>query len=159
MSTPAQPPSNQAGAFQPVALGATLVMPAPLPNVTPFPLRPDEFLILRDGEMSEVRSLRDIGIGALVAGVLTIATHLANLDWDSALRQGRHPMLWTVVLFLIPLVALCGVVIAQMLITHMRTRSAYSRQIETIENNLGIPPIQHGLLLPRLRAILARLKR
>jgi len=153
MSTPAQPPNTQqAGFSSPLQLGGTLVMPAPMPNVIPYALRPDEFLILRDGEMSEVRSLRDIGIGALVAGVLTIATHLADLDWESALKQGRHPIAWTMVLLLIPSVALCAVVIAQMVISHMHTRSAYSRQIETLEAYFGIPRIQ--ALLSRLRNIL-----
>jgi hypothetical protein len=130
-------------------------MPAPLPNVTPCLLRPDEFLILRDGEMSEVKSLRDISVGAFVAGATAIASQLSTLDWDTALKQGRHPIAWTVALFVITTTALLGVAIGQMLMTHMRTRSAYSRQIATMEMYFHIEPIQHGLL-SRLRGIFTR---
>jgi hypothetical protein len=152
MTTPPISPNTPAGAFNPVNLGASLVISAPLPDVTPFLLRPEDFLTLRDGEMSEVRSLRDISIGAFIAGAVAIASQLATLDWKLAAEQGRHPVFWTVVLLVITATALFAAAITQALMTHMRTRSAYSRLIATISSYFGIVELKHGFL-SRLSAI------
>jgi hypothetical protein len=143
MSTPAQPPSPlsstaQPGAFQPAQLGGTLVMHTPLPDVTPYPLRPDEFRTLCDGEMSEVRSLRDTCFGACLVGLAAIASQLSTLEWDSAVKQGRHPVFWTIIIFAITGTTFAVAVVTHLLTRHMRTRSAYSRQIETIKQYFHI---------------------
>jgi hypothetical protein len=155
MSTPAQPPNNQPGTFQPVQLGGTLVMHAPLPNVTPYPLAPAEFLTLRDGEMSEPRSLRDASIGAFLVGAAAIASQHSSLDWASALKEGRHPIFWTGLIYVITFTAFFTAVITHLLTRRMGTRSAYSRLIATISSYFGIVDTEHGLLA-RLRASLTR---
>ena len=150
MSTPSQPPNthlpnSQTGPFQPVQLGATLVMPAPLPNVTPYPLRPDEFLTLRDGEMSEPRALRDASIGAFLVGAAAIASQFSTLDWDSALKENRHPVFWTGVIFVITATAFITAIITHLLTRHAGNRSAYSRQIATISAYFHIEAAERGL--------------
>jgi len=107
-------------------------MPQPLPSVKPYLLRQEDFLTLRDGEMSEVRSVRDTCIGAFLVGAAAIASQLSTLEWDSALKQGRHPIFWTVVIFVITATALLACAITHLLMRHMRTRSAYSRLTDTI---------------------------
>jgi hypothetical protein len=140
MGTPTQPPNVAQANFQPaVSFGGTLAG-TPQPNEPFYPLRCDQFLTLRDGEMSGPRSMRDICIGAPVTGVFAIASLLATLDWDSALKQGRHPVGWTVILGGLTLAALLTVLIAQLLMSWTRNRSAYSRVVQTIEGNLSIEP-------------------
>lgn len=70
----------------------------PQPNVVPYPLRPDQFLTLRDGEMSVSRSFRDACIGAFATGSVGLAGILLTIDLDSAAKQGRHPLVWIVFL-------------------------------------------------------------
>ncbi len=132
MSTPARPPNAPHASYTPGPLGGGFEMPQPLPSVKPYLLRQEDFLTLRDGEMSEVRSVRDTCIGAFLVGAAAIASQLSTLEWDSALKQGRHPIFWTVVIFVITATALLACAITHLLMRHMRTRSAYSRLTDTI---------------------------
>jgi hypothetical protein len=154
MSTIPQPPNvqlldAQQGGFQPVQpmhLGGALVMPAPLPSVKSYPLSPTDFLALRDGEMSEARSLRDTCFGAFLVGLAAIASQLSTLEWDSAMKQGRHPIFWTVLIFAITGTTFAIGVVTHLLTRHMRTRSAYSRQIGTICKYFDIKDTERGVL-------------
>lgn len=160
MSTPAQPPNTQpsnvqSGGFQPAQLGGGLVMPEPLPNVKPYPLRHEEFLTLRDGEMNEYRSLRDACFGAFLVGAAEITSHLSDPEWVAALRQGRATSLWSIVIFIITATTLILAVTTHILTRRTSDRSAYSRQIVTISRYFGIMDTEQGFL-SRLRGILTR---
>jgi hypothetical protein len=115
-----------------------------MPDVTPYLLRQEDFLTLRDGEMSEGRSLRDASIGAFLVGAAAIASQLSTLDWDSALKENRHPIFWTGVIFVITATAFFTAVITHLLTRHTRDRSAYSRQIATISAYFHIEDAERG---------------
>jgi hypothetical protein len=121
-------------------------MPAPLPNVTPYPLRQEEFLILRDGEMSEYRSLRDTCFGAFLVGAAEITSHLSDPEWVSALKQGRSTSLWSLVIFIITATTFILTVTTHVLMRRMSNRSAYSRQIATISQYFHIENAERGLI-------------
>ena len=91
-----------------------------------------------DGEMSEPRSTRDMCIGAFVTGLVGIASLLLTLDWDFSLKQGRHPILWTVILCSLTAIALAVAALAQMFIRRTRTRSAYSRVVGMIRRHFKL---------------------
>lgn len=143
MSTPNQPliqtATAPAGNFQPaVSLGGTLAAP-PQPNEPFFPLRCDQFLTFCDGEMNVARSIRDACIGAFATGVVGIAGMLVTIDWDSALKEGRHPIFWTVVLFVFTLTALALAVFEWVTMYRTRTKSTYSRLVKAIADYFDIP--------------------
>lgn len=138
MSTPNQPTNTTQGTYIPtVPLGGTLAA-APQPNEPFFPLRRDQFLTFCDGEMSGARSIRDACIGAFATGVVGIIGMLVTMDWDSALKQGRHPIFWTVVLFVFTLTALILGVFEWVGMYRTRSKSSYSRLLKTIAEYFGI---------------------
>jgi hypothetical protein len=130
-------------------------MHAPLPNVTPYPLAPAEFLTLRDGEMSDLRSLRDTCFGAFLVGAVEITSQVSTPEWVSALKQGRPTILWTLLTFTITATTFILTVTSHIQMRRTSTRSAYSRQIATISKYFGIEDTEQGCF-SRLRGIFTR---
>jgi hypothetical protein len=114
-------------------------MPNPLPDVMPYPLRPDEFLTCCEGEMSGARSIRDGCIGAVVTGMVGIAGILLTIDWDAAEKQGRHPFLVTLILSTLTLSALAVGLVENKRMKQTKTKSSYSRVIQTIATYFRLP--------------------
>jgi hypothetical protein len=129
---------------QPVELGGTLVMPEPLPDIKPYLLRQEEFLTLRDGEMSSYRSIRDVCFGAFLVGAAEMASKLSSPEWSAAMKQGRPTILWTLVIFTITTTTLILTLTAHISMRRMNARSAYSRQIGTISKYFGIEDTERG---------------
>src|SRR6266852_5375310 len=98
MSTPNPPlnPTSASGTYK-VDLGGSLAM-EPQPDVTPYPLRPDQFQTICDGEMSVSRSTRDACVGAFLTGAVGIASVFLTIDWEVAFNQERLPLPWTIAL-------------------------------------------------------------
>ena len=149
MSIPPQPPTQSTQGFQPAELGGGLVIAQPLPSETPFPLRPAEFLSLCDGDSSAISSLRDIGIGALVTGVLAAASQLSN--WDTAIKQNAHFLLWTIVILMVTAAALACTIIGFFVTAKMKQQSAYARQVVTIAAYFKMEDHGHALLVRLFR--------
>lgn len=127
MTTPTRSPNPVKQTFQ---LGGTLAG-TPQPDEPFYPLRCDQFLTMCDGEMSEMRSARDICLGSFVTGIVGLLT----LDWNFT----RHPLL-TTLLCSLTLAALLVAALTQWFIHRMRTRSAYSRVVGTIQRHFKISP-------------------
>lgn len=134
MSTPTTPTNALQGKYQ--SLGGTLVVP-PQPDVPCYPLRLDQFQTLRDGEMSEARSVRDACIGVFATGLAGIAGILLTIDWDVAAKQGRHPFLVTLILSTVTLAALVVGLLQHRSMKRTHTKSSYSRLIQTIAEDFG----------------------
>jgi hypothetical protein len=115
------------------ALSGTPEPPEPF-----FPLRQDQFLTLRDGEMSEFRSMRDACIGAFVAAVVGIAGLLAVINWDTSIRQQKVPLAAMAILCIGAAAALIVGLVQQRHITRTLVGSAYSRLLIAIEKKFGI---------------------
>jgi|HubBroStandDraft_6_1064221.scaffolds.fasta_scaffold1546105_1 hypothetical protein len=133
MSTPSQPTGTPPGNYQPgIPFGGTLTAP-PQPDETFFPLRLDQFLSLRDGEMSVARSTRDICTGVFVTGIAGLASIFAPLDdWR------KCPMVWTLLLLVLVVSAAAVGGIEQFRIRQTRGESAYARLVQTISQYFGI---------------------
>jgi hypothetical protein len=100
---------------------------SPLPTQPCFALTTDQFLTLRDGEMSVARSARDICIGVFFTGLTALAGIIAPLDdWRKA------PFWWTLVLSTSVLSALVVGGLEQFHMHRTRTQSAYARVVQTI---------------------------
>jgi hypothetical protein len=142
MGTSNQLPTNQtapAASFQPaVTIGGTLAA-TPLPNESFFPIRRDQFLTFCEGEMSGAKSMRDVCIGTFLAGAVGVAGILLTIDWDVAVKQGRHPLLVTLILSTLTFSALVVGIIEHRGMKMMSTKSSYSRLIQTIAEYFGIP--------------------
>lgn len=123
--------------FNAVPLGGTLVM-SPQPNVISYALRPDQFLTLCDGEMNEARSIRDACLGVFATGIVGIAGILLTIDWDAAVRQGRHPIGFTIFLGAVTCAGLIVALAEQRRITQTRTKSTYARLVRTIADYFKI---------------------
>jgi hypothetical protein len=143
MTTPPQTPNTQPGGYTAGQLGGGFEMPAPLPNVTPYLLRQEDFLTLRDGEMSEYRALRDACFGAFLVGAAEIASHLSDPEWVSAFKQGRAT--WSIVIFIITATTLILTVTMHTMCRRMSNQSAYARQIHTISAYFGIKDSERGI--------------
>jgi hypothetical protein len=120
-----------------VSFGGTLAaIPRPIEKF--FPLRRDQFLTFCDGEMSEARLVRDACMGAFATGLVGMAGILLTIDWNVAARQGRHPLLVTLILSTLTLAALVVGLVEHRRMKQMRTKSSYSRLIQTIASYFGI---------------------
>src|SRR5882757_2036857 len=143
MSTSNQLPPNQAatgGTFQPqpVTVGGTLTA-NPLPNEPFFPIRRDQFLTFCEGDMSGAKSMRDICIGTFLAGAVGVAGILLTIDWDVAVKQGRHPLMVTLILSTLTFSSLVVGLIEHRGMKRTSTKSSYSRLIQAIAEYFGIP--------------------
>jgi hypothetical protein len=136
MSTPATPTNTGSATYQ-ILLGGTLAG-NPQPPEPFYPLRCDQFLTLRDGEMSEARAVRDSCISAFVAAVVGIGGLVAVIDWDASIKDQRVAIGATAVLSVGAAAALVVAWVQQRHITHTRTRSAYSRLVDTITGHFAI---------------------
>jgi hypothetical protein len=140
MSTPNLPtaPVPAPGSFQPaVTIGGTLAA-TPLPNEPFFPIRKDQFLTFCEGEMSGAKSMRDVCIGTFLAGAVGVAGIFLTIDWEIAVKQGRHPLLVTLILSTLTFSALVVGLIEHRGMKQMSTRSSYSRLVQTIAGYFGI---------------------
>ena len=137
MSTTPTHPKSTGATFHAVPAGGTLAV-TPQPDEPCYPLPCDEFLTLRDGEMSEPRSVRDACVGAFLGGVIGLVSMMATLDWDAALKQGRHPIRWTTVLWVLTLATLGIAFVAHLFVRRTRTRSAYSRLVAKLQKVFNI---------------------
>jgi hypothetical protein len=137
MSTPNQPLNPVDPAYQ-VDVGGSLVIP-PQPNVTTYPLRPDQFQTICDGEVSVSRSLRDACIGAFLTGMVGVAGVFLTVDWDQAVKQGRHPLPWTIGLCTVTGVAFIVGVVEWIRMWQTGSRSSYSRLIQAIKEYFHLP--------------------
>jgi hypothetical protein len=108
------------------------------PDVLTYPLRPDQFQTLCDGEMSVSRSTRDACIGAFLTGAVGIAGVLLTIDWDEAARQGRHPLLWTVGLATLTGVAFIYGTVETISERRIKTNSSYSRLTDGLKEYFGL---------------------
>jgi len=68
-----------------------------------------------------------------------VAGILLTIDWEVAVKQGRHPLLVTLVLSTLTVSALVVGCIEHLGLKRMRSKSAYSRLIQTIADYFGIP--------------------
>jgi hypothetical protein len=136
MSTPTLPANTTSGSFQ-VLLGGTLAG-NPQPPELFYPLRCDQFLTLRDGEMSEARAVRDLCLGAFVAAVVGITGLVALINWDAPLKQQKVAFAATAILAVGAVAAVVVAWVQQRHIVRTRTQSAYSRLVETIGGHFSI---------------------
>lgn len=120
---------QQQGNFQ----ASSLVVP-PRPNEFGFPLREDEFQILRDGAVGDDRASRDLCIGFLVGAVVGLVGVLATVDWGTIWQpEKRGPFLfWAAALLLIIAASGTGVAICQLRLWKKRTDSPYERLTKKI---------------------------
>ena len=126
-------PANAAHVDLGGALSGTPEPPEPF-----FPLRQDQFSTLRDGEMSEFRAARDACLGAFVASVVGIVGLVAAINWNASIREQKTPLAAMAILCVGAAAALVVGCIQQRHMTHMLTRSAYSRLLNSIERKFGI---------------------
>ena len=136
MSTPNQPVDAGAGNYQ-VLLGGTLAG-NPQPPELFYPLRCDQFLTMRDGEMSEARSVRDACITAFVAASVGIGGLVSVINWEAPIMQQKVAVSTTFVLCVGALAALVVGWVQHRSIKRTRGRSAYSRLACTIEGHFQI---------------------
>jgi hypothetical protein len=130
MSSPI-PPANAAGGNY--HLGGTLTA-SPQPDEPFFPLRRDQFLTFRDGEMSGARSIRDVCVGVFITGLVGLASILAPLDeWKKA------PMGWTLLILVLIASSLAVGALEQLRIRQTHAQSAYARLVQVISEYFGIP--------------------
>lgn len=141
MSTSNQLPPNQTapGSFQPAVTAGGTLAAIPLPNEQFFPIRRDQFLTFCEGEMSAAKSMRDACIGTFLAGAVGVASILLTIDWAVAAKQGRHPLLVTLILSTLTLSALVVGLIEHRSMERMKTRSSYSRLVQTMAEYFNIP--------------------
>ncbi len=112
---------------------SSLVVP-PRPNEFGFPLREDEFQILREGAVGDDRASRDLCIGFLVGSVVGLVGVLATVDWASIWQPDkRGPFIfWVVVLLLIVAASATGVIICHLRLRKTRTDSPCARLTQKI---------------------------
>ena len=75
--------------------------------------------------MSAAKSMRDICIGTFIAGAVGVAGILLTIDWDIAVKQGRHPLLVTLILSTLTFSALVVGVKEHRGMKQMSTKSSY----------------------------------
>jgi hypothetical protein len=112
---------------------SSLVVP-PRPNEFGFPLREDEFQILREGAVGDDRAYRDLCTGFLVGAVVGLIGVLATVDWGTIWQpEKRGPFLfWVALLLLIIAASATGVIICQLRLCKTRTNSPYARLTQKI---------------------------
>ena len=138
MSELSQPANIVQGNYQPgVPMGGTLTG-TPEPPEPFYPLRCDQFLTFRDGEMSEARSVRDACATAFVAAAVGIGGLVALIDWDASIKDQKVAIGATAILSIGAVAALVVGCIQHRGIKRARSRSAYSRLVATIEKRFDI---------------------
>ena len=131
MSTPSQPPNYH------LNVGGTLVVPQQ-PDVMTYPLRQDQFETLCEGEMSTARSTRDACFGAFLTGAVGIIGIFVTIDWDEAVKLGRHPYAWTFILCLLTGLAIIYLAVSSIQMWRTKTESSYSRLVEKLRQYFGL---------------------
>ncbi len=134
-------PSSESGKVgyspTPLEFGGTLAA-TPLPPEPFYPLRCDQFLTLRDGEMSEARSIRDSCLSAFVAAAVGIGGLAAVINWDESIKQQKVALAATAILCIGATAALVVAWVQQRHIKRTRTKSAYARLINTIAGQFDV---------------------
>jgi hypothetical protein len=103
------------------------------PDEMGFPLREDEFQILREGEVSEARAGRDLCIASCLTAVLGLLGIIATADWTPILQQQRKlPFAICSILFGIAAGCGAGSVIYHRRVVRTRNNSAYSHLVKQI---------------------------
>jgi len=105
-----------------------------------FPLREEEFQILREGEISTARSSRDVcvGIGATaLAGLIGV---LCTVDWETAWKAEHRGsfLFWLALLWLLLGGSVVGAWIHQSRLQRVREDSPYSRLTTRITDWFGV---------------------
>lgn len=126
-----QPPSVEAAEpaqAQPYH-ASSLVVP-PRPDECGFSLREDEFRILCEGDISDLRAGRDLCIGSLVTALAALAGAFYTTDWDIVWQPGhRKSFLYLAILLILAAGSAVGVYIYRNRLNHTRRNSAYARLV------------------------------
>jgi hypothetical protein len=121
----------------PLEFGGTLAG-TPLPPEPFYPLRCDQFLTLRDGELSEARSIRDSCLSAFAAAAVGIGGLVAVINWDASIKQQKVALAATAVLCIGAVATLIVAWVQRRHIKRTRTKSTYARLINTIAGHFEI---------------------